>query len=102
MIVNRFCFFMVKIGQKIKQARKIKRITQEDLASAIGVSDKSVSAYESERIDPPLKVLEKIADETNQPLSYFLEDNVESEILAKLNQIEKEFKEIKKILQKKK
>ncbi len=91
---------MVKIGNKIKQARKIKRITQEDLAQAIGVSDKSISAYESERISPPIKILEKIAEQTDQSVSYFLEDTVESVILSKLNEVEKEFKEIKSLIKK--
>lgn len=92
---------MVKVGQRIKQARKIQRITQEDLAHAIGVSDKSISAYESDRISPPLKVLEKIADTTDQSLSYFLEDTIESTVLAKLREVEKQFKEIKSLLEKK-
>lgn len=92
---------MVKIGQKIKQARKIKQITQEDLAKVIGVSDKSISAYESDRISPPIKVLEKIAENTDQAFSYFLEDTVESSILSKLNEIKKQFNEIKDLLEKK-
>lgn len=91
---------MVKIGSKIKEARKTKRITQEDLAKAIGVSDKSVSAYESNRITPPLKVIERIAQTTDYSLSYFVEDSVEQKILAKLTDIELQFAEIKKILKK--
>lgn len=89
----------MNIGKKIRSARKIKQITQEDLARAIGVSDKSISAYESERIHPPIAVLEKIADTTHHSLTYFLEDSVESSILSKLETIEKEFKEIKQLLQ---
>lgn len=92
---------MVKVGIKIKEARKTKRITQEDLAKAIGVSDKSVSAYESNRITPPLKVIEKIAKTTDYSLSYFIEDTVEQKVLAKLTDIELQFAEIKKLLQKK-
>lgn len=91
----------MKIGRKIKNARKNKQITQEDLARAIGVSDKSISAYESERIEPPLKILEKIADETGKSLSYFLEETIESSILNKLNDIEIQFREIKRLLEKK-
>lgn len=90
---------MVKIGQKIKDARKTRRITQEDLAKAIGVSDKSISAYESNRISPPIRVLEKIAQKTDHSLSYFLEDTIESAILAKLKEVEKQFKEIKSLLE---
>lgn len=89
---------MVKLGDKIKQARKIKRITQDELASVIGVSDKSISAYESDRISPPIKVLEKIAEKTDQSLGYFLEDTIESAILTKLKRVEEQFNEIKKLL----
>ena len=91
---------MVKIGKKIQEARKRKRITQEELAHAVGVSDKSISAYESNRISPSLKVLEKIAESTQSPLGYFFEENVESDILAKLNDLEKEFNNLKKLLKK--
>ena len=91
---------MIKIGRRIKQARNNKRITQDELAHSIGISDKSISAYESDRIDPPLQILEKIAETTGQPMSYFIEEKVESSILAKLNDVERQFKEIKSLLKK--
>jgi len=93
---------MLKIGQKIKAARKIKRITQEELAKAMGVSDKSISAYESNRANPPLNVIEKISKITNQPLNFFLEETTEISILSKLREIEFQFNEIKKLLEKEK
>ena len=92
---------MVKVGLKIREARRIKRFTQEDLAKAIGVSDKSVSAYESDRITPPLKIIEKIAEKTDHTVSYFLEDNIEQTILAKLTDIELQFSEIQRLLRSK-
>ena len=91
---------MIKIGKRIKEARKNKSITQDELANSIGISDKSISAYESDRIDPPLQILEKIAETTGQPMSYFIEEKVESAILAKLNDVERQFKEIKSLLKK--
>ncbi|HCM37470.1 MAG: Transcriptional regulator, XRE family [Candidatus Gottesmanbacteria bacterium GW2011_GWB1_43_11] len=91
---------MIKIGRKIKQARKLKRITQEDLAQTIGVSDKSISAYESERVDPPLSVLERIAKSTDQPVGYFLDESEDSSILAKIRSVEAQLKEIKQLLKK--
>lgn len=93
---------MLKIGQKIKAARKIRRITQEELARAMGVSDKSISAYESNRANPPLHVIEKISKVTDQPMSFFLEETVEISILSKLREVETQFKEIKKLLKKEK
>lgn len=91
---------MENLGKKIKQARKIKRITQSDLAQAIGVSDKSISAYESGRIEPPLKMLEKIAKSTDHNLEFFVGNSMESQIIAKLTEVEKLFKEIKAALEK--
>lgn len=93
---------MVNVGQKIRQARKLKRITQDDLAQAIGVSDKSISAYESMRANPPLSVLEKISKATNRPLSYFIEENTEASVLAKLRDVEEELQEIRELLKKQK
>ena len=90
------------IGTKIKAARKLKRITQEDLAAAIGVSDKSISAYESNRTNPPIPVLEKIAKATNQPLNYFMEESVEVSIASRLKEIETLFQEVKKLLKEQK
>lgn len=89
---------MKHLGYKIRIARKTKRITQDALATAVGVSDKSISAYESGRIDPPLAVLERIAQSTDSPLNYFLEDSTESAILTKLAEIEKVFNEVKAML----
>jgi transcriptional regulator with XRE-family HTH domain len=91
---------MRKVGMMIKIARKTRRITQSDLAKAIGVSNKSVSAYESGRIQPPLKMLEKIADSTEHDVEFFVGGYIESKIFAKLNEIEKLFKEIKAELEK--
>lgn len=93
---------MIKIGKKIKSARKTKRITQQDLAKQVGVSDKSISAYESDRTSPPLHILDKIANATNQPLNYFLTETVESSILSKLREVKTQFKEIEKLLKKEK
>ncbi len=92
---------MAKIGDKIKKARTTKQITQEDLAKAIGVSDKSISAYESGRVSPPLGILKKISDKTSQPLNYFLEEKAEMSLLSKLEKIERDFEEIKKLLKEK-
>lgn len=93
---------MVKIGQKIKAARKRKQITQEDLARVVGVSDKSISAYESERAQPPIQVLEKIAKNTDQSLSYFLDEEKETTIITKLRNVETQLMEIKALLKKQK
>ena len=93
---------MSMLGKKIREARKDRLITQGELSELIGVSDKSISAYESDRISPPIKVLEKIAEHTQKPISFFLVDSLDTDILAKLKDLEVEFKELKELLKERK
>lgn len=86
------------LGDKIKQARTTSHITQRELARVVGVSDKSISAYESGRINPPLDVLTKIAEETSTPLPSFFDQSKESTIIAKLTEIARLFEEVKTLL----
>ena len=90
-----------EIAQRIRNARKDAHISQDALGKGIGVSDKSISAYEQGRSIPPIGKLKKIALITNHPLSYFTEDNVDDALITtKLLTIERELVEIKKLLKK--
>ena len=71
----------------------------------MGLSDKAVSAYESNRTIPPLETLIRIAEELNKPLDYFIKGNsddytVESQlsrIEKNLSNVHKELERIKRI-----
>jgi transcriptional regulator with XRE-family HTH domain len=90
------------LSERIRDARKEAHLSQAALAHAIGVSDKSVSAYEKGRSQPPFEKLKKIAQSTRRPIAYFTEEETnESTIVAKLQTIEQELEEIKKLLNKK-
>jgi transcriptional regulator with XRE-family HTH domain len=54
-----------KIGQQIKQFRKTKRLTQEQLARAIHKSKPTIAKYESGMISVDIETLYKIADALN-------------------------------------
>jgi transcriptional regulator with XRE-family HTH domain len=87
------------LAQRIRAARENAHLSQNELGKNIGVSDKSVSAYEKGRSQPPLENLKKIADATNHPLTYFTqEDNADDAIAAKLQSIERELAEVKRLL----
>jgi len=89
------------LAQRIRTARENAHLSQQTLGTAIGVSDKSISAYEKGRSQPPLENLRKIAATTNHPLTYFTqEDNANSAIAAKLQSIERELAEVKRLLKK--
>ena len=90
-----------KLAARIREAREASHISQSELGKAIGVSDKSISAYEKTRSTPPLEKLKKIALKTNKPLLFFTGDKTDRmDILTKLHLIEQEFNEIKELLAK--
>ena len=90
-----------ELAKRIRTARREARLSQQALGENIGVSDKSVSAYEQGRSVPPFDKLKKIAAQTNRPVSYFTEDNIdEATITTKLLSIERELAEVKKLLKK--
>jgi len=90
---------LTELAQRIREARKNAHLSQDELGKFIGVSDKSVSAYEQGRSTPPISKLKKIAESTNHPFSYFTqEDNEEALLSSKLASIERELAEVKRLL----
>lgn len=65
------------IGSTIKQARKIKGLTQEQLAELIGIHEKQLSKIETGKSFPTRKNLEKIFSILNINIT---EDNIQSEL----------------------
>lgn len=64
------------IGDKIRELRAKKDISQQDLAKAIGVSDQAVSAWENNKKQPRMGAVEKLATYFNVPKSYLIEDDI--------------------------
>jgi transcriptional regulator with XRE-family HTH domain len=90
-----------ELATRIRTARKNAHLSQLDLGEGIGVSDKSISAYEQGRSIPPIEKLKKIATLTSHPFAFFTEENIdETTITAKLLTIERELAEVKKLLKK--
>lgn len=58
--------------QGLKDIRKEKGLTQDDLAVAVGVKRAVISKYENGSISPSLDMLEKIAEALNVPVGSFL------------------------------
>ncbi len=90
----------LNMGSKIKKARKDAGLSQKQLASLVGVSDKAISAYEVNRAEPPPSMLREISVVTYKPVSYFIEGEQEEEmsVTNRIAKIEHELLEIKKIL----
>jgi len=60
------------IGERIKSLREEKKITQQELAQYLGVSQKTISNYEKEERSPDPETLRKIADYFDVTVDYLL------------------------------
>ena len=61
------------IGEKIKKIRKESGITQKQLAQKLGVSQAAIVQFESEKSNPKIDTLKKIADALNVSVMDFLD-----------------------------
>lgn len=94
-------------GYKLKSAREQKGMSQRGLGLALGLSDKTISSYESTRSFPNLEVLIKISEILEKPVEYFvssskrvqLEEHIKR-IENKQNEIMEDIKDIFNILRK--
>lgn len=64
----------MELGNKIKEARKAVKMTQQELADRMGVSKSTVSKWESNTNIPNVKVITEISHILNKPLNYFASD----------------------------
>ncbi|MGZ4032359.1 MAG: tetratricopeptide repeat protein [Tumebacillaceae bacterium] len=96
---------MVSLGQKIRQRRLEKKMTQTQLAEGL-VSASAISQIESDKINPSYKLLCKIAERLEVPLDFFLSEEEEylehstSHKLAKTFLMAKEYQQAVPILEK--
>jgi transcriptional regulator with XRE-family HTH domain len=60
------------IPSKLRDARKVARLSQGDLSDRIGVSRQAVSAYERGDKSPEPATFHKIADVLGQPVNFFM------------------------------
>ena len=66
---------MEKLGEKIRILRVKTNLYQEQLAEAVGVSSRSISAYEAGRAIPRKNTLRKLAKALGVTVEYLTNDN---------------------------
>ncbi len=64
------------IGQKIRALRQDRKLTQQELAKLVGVTDKAVSTWENGTKTPRMGVIEKLADYFGVSKAYLVDDNI--------------------------
>jgi transcriptional regulator with XRE-family HTH domain len=87
----------IKIGEKIKKIRLSKNMSQERFGSKIGVSGKSISAYENNLCIPSMKVMESISSIYEIPI---ITTKSRNELINKIENAKCSLKELEIILDK--
>lgn len=64
----------MKVGERIREVRKAKRIRQKVLARMVGISPGALTNFEKGRRRISLDWLHKIAEALDTPVAYFLPD----------------------------
>jgi transcriptional regulator with XRE-family HTH domain len=64
------------IGQRIRELRKSKDVTQRELADYLGVTPKTISFYEKGARSPNHELLVKISNFFHEPIDYLLGQDV--------------------------
>jgi len=62
----------VSLGERIRERRQTLKITQQDLAQALGMTPQHISAIEQNKWSPSLAVLPKLAEELGVSTDYLL------------------------------
>lgn len=60
------------LNEKIKELRKAKRVSQVEMANALGLTKQCVSNWENDNIQPSIEMLVKIADYFGVTTDYLL------------------------------
>jgi len=73
----------IKIGSFLRELRKEKKLTQEQLAERFGVSSRSVSRWENGNTMPELSILVELADYYEVDIKEIIDGERKSEIMEK-------------------
>lgn len=72
----------MEIGMKIRQLRREKNLTAEELASKIGLTGSAIYSYEKGKAVPPIEKLKELAQIFGKDLSFFISENTENRTLG--------------------
>lgn len=91
-----------ELGRRIREARQEKRWKQKHLAAAVSVEPVTVSRWENGRHEPDIDMLERIAQATEKPVSFFLDDGAvspavaaQAEVLAEVLAVREELSDLR-------
>lgn len=89
-------------SSKLKSARIESGLSQRSLGLSVGLSDKTISSYESSRSYPSLEILKKLSEKLRKPIGYFFSSDIDEAVLSidRLIEKNKELEEENAVLRK--
>ncbi len=87
----------MSIGEKLKQLRKRKNISQQELAEILEVHPKHISRYENNASRPSIDALLKLRDLFHVSLDYLVTDAESNEIQIHDKELKKYFEAVEKL-----
>lgn len=62
----------IKVSERLKEKRKLKKYTQEEISKKLGISRSAYAYYETGRNEPDLETLKKLADIFETSIDYLV------------------------------
>ena len=89
----------MNIGERIKELRVAKKLTQTELAKIVGLSYIQVGRYETQKSNPSADVLQKLANALDTTADFLMQGSSDDVISAQLadKELLNQFKEVEKL-----
>lgn len=91
----------ILLGKRIKEFRKAKNLTQEQLAEKIGIGTNNISYFETGRYTPTLETMKKLADALDTEIYEFYiftpqktYEDIKLELIKEINLNEKSTRQL--------
>lgn len=88
----------IHVGRQIKSIRDKRNLSQERFGKKLGLSGKTISAYETSKATPPLYVLERVS-EVYEVNIFDIPPSQKQDISKRMNNISNAVKELQNILE---
>ena len=85
------------IGRKIRELRDARDLSQQRFGQKIGLSGKTISAYETGKCIPPLRVLEEISKVYEVPILH-METKRRKELTARIQYLRNSLTELEVLI----
>lgn len=66
----------ITFGDKLKNIRLEKKLSQEEFANLLGTSKQVISRYETNQRTPKITIAQEYADKLSIPLNFLIDDNI--------------------------